>query len=84
MFRSIIRQNIRRYCIKQLHSNTWSVVYVDLLVIIRVMICYTGSSGLRQTVADMEAFIQKFIFLLCLLIISQNEYKKNLLQPLDG
>jgi hypothetical protein len=41
--RSIIRENIRRYCIKQLHNNTWSVVYVDLLVIIRVVIWYTAT-----------------------------------------
>jgi hypothetical protein len=44
-----------RYYIKQLHNNTWSVVYLDLLVIIRVVICYTGSSRLGQRVYDMEA-----------------------------
>ena len=53
-FRSVIRENIRRYCIKQLHNNTCSVVYVDLLVNIRVVICYTGSSRLRQRVYDIE------------------------------
>ena len=37
MFRPIIRENIRRYCIKQLHNNTWYVVCVDLLVIICVI-----------------------------------------------
>lgn len=28
---------------KKLHNNTWSVVCVDLLAIIRVVICDTGS-----------------------------------------
>jgi hypothetical protein len=39
--RAIVRENITRYCIEQLHNNTWSVVYVDLPVIIRVVIFYT-------------------------------------------
>jgi hypothetical protein len=56
MFRSINRENIRRYFLKQLHNNTWSAVYVDLLLIVSVEICYTGSSGLRQFVGDMEVF----------------------------
>jgi predicted ATP-grasp superfamily ATP-dependent carboligase len=50
------RESIRHYFIKQLHNNTWSVVYVDLQVIIPVVICYTGSSRLRQRVYDMEMF----------------------------
>jgi hypothetical protein len=35
---------------KQLHNSTWSAVYVDMPVIIRVVICNTGGSGLRQRV----------------------------------
>jgi hypothetical protein len=31
---------------KTVHNNTWSTVYVDLLVIMHVVICYTGSSTL--------------------------------------
>jgi hypothetical protein len=33
-FWPIVRNNIGRYYIKQLHNNTWTVLYVELLVII--------------------------------------------------
>jgi hypothetical protein len=47
MFRPSTRENICRYCTKQLHNNRWSVVYVDLLAIIRVVVCYTGSYNVK-------------------------------------
>ena len=50
MFRPIITENIGSYCIKQLHNNAWSAVYVDLLVIVRVVICDTVSGKLKQRV----------------------------------
>jgi hypothetical protein len=39
--------------VKQLHNNVLSVVYADLLLVIRVALCYTGSSIFRQRVHDM-------------------------------
>ena len=61
MFRANIKENLRHYCIKQLHNNTWSVEYVDPLVIIHVAICYTGCSGLKQYVDDMHLLDIKII-----------------------
>jgi hypothetical protein len=47
MFRTLSAHhqgNIRRYCMKQLHNNTWSVVYVDLQTyVISLMMGRKGS-----------------------------------------
>jgi hypothetical protein len=56
-----MRENTRRYYIKQLRNTISSVVYADQLVIIRVVICYTGSGGLRQRVADMEVYCEHLL-----------------------